>query len=85
MKIIDLKKGDFLYRRGDTSTDFYFLLKGKLELLVEQQNQTASTAVDGDQQQQLQFKFSKIVDESEFFGMKEDLRSEYARVVTDKA
>lgn len=58
MKVKELSKGDFLYRKGDSSAFFYFVLKGKIELVVE------------NSQNPSEFKFSKNVDEFEFFGMK---------------
>ena len=54
---IELKQGDFLYTQGDNGDLFYFVLTGRLELLVKTQ-----TSED--------FKYSKGVDESTFFGLK---------------
>ena len=61
MKIQELSRGQFLYKKGDPSPHFYFILKGKLELVVE------SPLAAGDSSQN-EFKFSKNVDEYEFFG-----------------
>lgn len=75
MRVQELGQGDFLYRKGDSSFSFYFLLKGKIELMVESHN-----IEEG-------FKFSKNVDEFEFFGIKSitsDPRHDYAQVVTEK-
>lgn len=74
MGIQELNKGDLLYTKGDTSQSFYFLLKGKLELVVD-------SGVQGE------FKFSKSVDEYEFFGQRtssSDMRNDYARAVAEK-
>jgi CRP-like cAMP-binding protein len=62
-----------LYQKGDFSHQFYFLLSGKIELMVESHNEG--------------FKFSKNVDEFEFFGLKSmatEPRNDYAKVVTEK-
>ena len=75
-----MQQGECLFRKGDNSKTFYFLLKGKIELIVEDPNNPG------------QFKFSKNVDEFDFFGLKSsesiagglDIRNDYARVVTDK-
>lgn len=74
MKVMELSKDDFLYKRGDKPNNFFFLLKGKIEILSESQK--------GDE-----FKFSKNVDEFEFFGSKSSLsdpRHDFAKVVTEK-
>lgn len=55
LSIKELSKGDFLYKKGDTSQWFYFMLKGKIEIDVEGANPG-------------EFKFSKNVDEFDFFG-----------------
>jgi signal-transduction protein with cAMP-binding, CBS, and nucleotidyltransferase domain len=73
MSVRELKKGDFLYRKGDNSQWFFFMLKGKIEIVVESGGE---------------FKFSKNADEFEFFGMKQftsELRNDFARVVTEVA
>lgn len=75
MKFQELQKGEFLFKPGEKGTNFYFLLKGKIELIVE------------DPQNEGEFKFSKNVDEFDFFGIKSNsanLRQDYARVVTEK-
>jgi CRP-like cAMP-binding protein len=60
ISVVELpSKGDFLYKKGDSSQWFYFLLKGKIELVVEDSNGAPG-----------EFKFSKNVDEYEFFGMR---------------
>ena len=72
-RFLELSQGDFLYQKGDAGRNFFFVLKGKLELLVQE---------GGDQ-----FKFSKNVDEFEFFGIKtfsSDNRHDFAKVVTEK-
>lgn len=53
MSLKEVAKGDFLYSKGDFSDNFYFILKGKLESVVD--------SADG-------FKLSKNIDEAEFFG-----------------
>ena len=66
--------GELLYSKGDPSPDFYFLLKGKIEIMAESY-------------QQQELKFSKHVDEFEFFGIKSaitDCRHDYAKAITDK-
>lgn len=71
-----MQQGECLFKKGNSSKTFYFLLKGKIELIVEDPNNPT------------EFKFSKNVDEFDFFGLKSsggnDIRNEYARVVTDK-
>jgi len=74
MKFKQLSKGDFLYKKGDPTPDFYFVLKGKLEIVVESSDGTG------------EYKLSKNADEFEFFGLKQsatDSRHDYARVATD--
>lgn len=74
MKFMELSRDEFLYKRGDRSNNFFFLLKGKIEILSQTQ------ASD-------EFKFSKNVDEFEFFGSKSSLsdpRHDFAKVVTEK-
>ena len=34
MSVKELTKGEFLYEKGDTAPHFFFLLKGKMELVV---------------------------------------------------
>jgi len=78
MKFQELSQGECLFKKGDNSKNFYFLLKGKIELIVEDPNNPS------------EFKFSKNVDEFDFFGLKStgaggaDIRNDNARVVTDK-
>jgi len=63
-----LSAGEFLYQSGDSGSDFYFVMTGTLELLVK----------TGDD-----FKYSKGIDESTFFGQKKffnESRGDYARV-----
>ncbi len=81
---VEVPKDGSLYDKGSPTTEFYFVLNGKplrtsdrvagkLELLVD------SAADD-------ELKFSKAVDENEFFGLKEsskDARHDYARGVAD--
>jgi len=81
MKLHQIPKENFLYKKGDSSRSFYFMLRGKLELLVDSSHGTV-----GQQQNPLEFKLSKVVDENEFFGFKQfcdEQRNEYARAVTD--
>jgi len=54
-KIIDVKEGEYLYKKGDSGATFYFVITGNLEILVP----------SGDE-----FKYSKGIDESTFFGQK---------------
>ena len=73
MTFKEFNKGEYLYQRGDTSPNFYFMLKGKIELVSE-----------SSQQQEL--KFSKNVDEFEFFGMRQaatDTRGDHARAASE--
>ena len=75
MTIKELKKGEFLYSKGDPSPNFYFVLKGRLEIVVDSQHNP------GD------FKLSKNIDEYDFFGLKhatdDPKRHDYARVLTE--
>jgi CRP-like cAMP-binding protein len=74
MKVQEIEKDEYFYKKGDKSNNFFFLLKGKIEILSESH-------------QSDDFKFSKNVDEFEFFGLKSstaDPRHDYAKVVTDK-
>lgn len=69
----ELKQDEFLYEAGAAGDTFWFLVTGKMEMLVKP---------DGE------FKYSKGVDESNFFGKKEfytETRGDYAKVVTPKA
>ena len=77
MSVKELDMGDFLYTKGDLTPYFYFLLKGKIEIVAE------STNPEG----QLEMKFSKNVDEFEFFGQRKlstETRTDFAKVVTEK-
>lgn len=56
MKFKKVKLGEFLYTKGDASPDFFFLLKGKMEIVVECSSDNNET------------KFSKSIDENDFFG-----------------
>lgn len=74
LSVRELAKGEFLYSKGDPSHWFYFMLKGKIELLVDGGAGTS------------EFKFSKNADEFDFFGMKQftqEPRNDYARVVSE--
>ena len=89
IQMVELEKGGFLYRRGDDTASFYFVLKGKLEVLVD--NALASSGTGETEYiapEEETFKFSKGVDESEFFGMRQEgdsaHRNNYARAVSDK-
>jgi CRP-like cAMP-binding protein len=53
MKWRELQKDEFLYQKGDEAIYFYFMLKGKVEVMSE----SGGT-----------LKFSKNIDENEFFG-----------------
>lgn len=69
-KVITLNEGEFLYRQGDSGESFYFVMTGTLELLVK----------SGDE-----FKYSKGIDESSFFGQKKfynEPRGDFARVAS---
>lgn len=71
--IKELKKDEFLFEPGSSGSTFWFVMTGKLEILVKTDNE---------------FKYSKGVDENTFFGKKEyfnESRDEYAKVVSDKA
>ena len=52
----ELKIGEPLYKKGDKSKYFYFLLRGQLHLTVVESAQT---------------KFSHNIDENTFFGFRE--------------
>eukprot|EP00347_Sterkiella_histriomuscorum_P017137 403350523 len=81
MKWRELERGQLLYTKGDNSKYFYFALRGKLEILVD------NTQLPTDGINQDQFKFSKNADESEIFGLKSassDIRNEYARAASEK-
>lgn len=58
LSIQELNRGDFLYKKGDSSQWFYFMLKGKIEIVVD-------GSAPGE------FKFSKNADEFDFFGQKQ--------------
>jgi CRP-like cAMP-binding protein len=67
-----LNKGEFLYEKGEDSKNFFFVLRGKLELLVKNDDV---------------FKHSKNADECEFFGLRtstSEKRSDYARGAAEK-
>ena len=71
--MVELDKGSFLYRKGDDTASFYFALRGRLDILVD--NSTASSGTgetDSIANGEDPFKFSKSVDESEFFGMRHE-------------
>jgi CRP-like cAMP-binding protein len=53
--LVELKEGDYLYKNGDSGSMFWFVLTGKLEVLVKSDDE---------------FKFSKSIDEQTFFGKK---------------
>jgi CRP-like cAMP-binding protein len=75
MSVRELKAGEFLYQRGDPSPVFYFMLKGKVEII--------SATGEGAEQT---FKFNKNCDEFEFFGLRQsssDTRGDHARAVGD--
>ena len=88
MKFKELERGQLLYTKGDNSKYFYFVLKGKLEILVDNTfNMNISASETAASVSSDQFKFSKNADESEFFGLKSatsDLRLDYARAASDK-
>jgi len=68
--LVELKEGQYLYEQGDSSALFWFVLVGKLEIHVKSDND---------------FKFSKNIDESTFFGKKQYLaetRSDFAKVTS---
>jgi CRP-like cAMP-binding protein len=66
MRIKEIKKEEYLYQKGDDSLYFYFILRGKLEVISE------SGGV---------LKFSRNVDEGEFFGksITFETRNDYAK------
>jgi len=68
-----LKKNEFLYESGEDGRKFYFIIKGVLEVIVKSEGSD-------------EFKFSKSVDQSTYFGLKKnfkDVRGDNARVTTD--
>jgi len=72
-KFIELNEGDFLYKPGDSGNSFWFVMTGSLELLVKPADE---------------FKYSKGIDESSFFGIKKyynEARVDFAKVITAKA
>jgi CRP-like cAMP-binding protein len=71
-KFIELKEGEHLYKEGSSGGSFFFVMTGTLELLVKK----------GDE-----FKYSKGIDESTFFGHKKyfnEPRNDYAKVTSAK-
>mgnify|MGYP001066284651 CR=1 FL=1 len=73
MKFKQLKKGEFLYKDDELSTHTFFMFEGQIELVVKSKGTED------------EFKFSKQIDENDFFGRKsdpKDKRSDYARVVS---
>ena len=52
-KMIELKEDEYLYKQGDSSQVFYFVMTGNLQLLYKKDDE---------------FKYSKGIDESSFFG-----------------
>lgn len=73
MSVKQVEKDEFLYQKGDPQKCFYFVLRGKLELVVDH--------IEGG------FKFSKNVDENEYFGFRldsNDKRMDYARGAAPK-
>ena len=69
------KKDDFIYQPGDSANRFYFMIRGKVELLVK----TEGTD---------EFKYSKGIDESQYFGNTKnfnEMRNLYAKIISDKA
>lgn len=53
----NLKKGDFLYKQGDIGERFYFVVSGSLEVIVKSEGSD-------------EFKYSKTIDVSTYFGLK---------------
>jgi CRP-like cAMP-binding protein len=73
-RFVELNKDDFLYKQGDSGSSFYFVMTGKLEVLVK--NEASN-----------EFKYSKGIDEADLFGLKKfynEPRQDYARVISDK-
>mmetsp|Transcript_37798 Transcript_37798/g.57862 ORF Transcript_37798/g.57862 Transcript_37798/m.57862 type:complete len:100 (-) Transcript_37798:1172-1471(-) len=70
---ISLTKQEFLWEKGGDGSKFYFVVTGNLELIVKSQGSD-------------DFKFSKGIDCSTFFGLKEviEARYDYARVLSEK-
>lgn len=70
--IVELTQGEFLYKAGDPGGSFWFVLTGKIEVVIK-------TGED--------FKYSKSVDENTFFGLKKfygEPRIDYAKVASPK-
>jgi CRP-like cAMP-binding protein len=59
MNFREINKGEYLYKKGDNSEFFYFVLRGKIELVA-------------DNSEGGEFKFSKNIDENEIFGLRTD-------------
>jgi len=75
MQIKQLKKGEFLYGTEDDCSKTYFMFHGKIELIVKSKGSD-------------EFKFSKQIDEHDFFGHKlstKENRADHARVVSEDA
>jgi CRP-like cAMP-binding protein len=75
LKFTYLNKGEYIYKAGDTGKYFYFVMTGKLEILVK------PAGAVGEEN----YKFSKQIDETEFFGLKDNFnetRSNNARSLT---
>lgn len=71
-KVITLSENDLLYKEGDIGSGFWFVLTGKLQVLVKAQDE---------------YKYSKTIDESTFFGLKQfytEPRIDIAKVTTSK-
>ena len=78
-KVIDLKQDEFLYKKGDSGSGFYFVVDGQIEVLVKPHAQP--------DEDDTEFKFSKSVDPSTYFGQKTDPtepRNDYARIKSEK-
>ena len=69
-----LKKDDYLYQKGDDGSGFYFVLEGKIEVLVKSD--------DSDE-----FKYSRTVDTNEYFCFRKSTepRSDYAKIASERA
>ena len=71
----NLKKGDFLYKQGDIGERFYFVVSGSLEVIVKSEGSD-------------DFKYSKTIDQSTYFGLKSnplEPRGDNARVTSEGA
>lgn len=84
-RLHELGKGQYLYRKGDPNgLGFFFVLKGRVELLVTSAQSTTSNEAVIDESE---MKFSKHVEVNEYFAYRgtsfSEPRNDYARIVSD--